>query len=115
MEPLSPLQRGLGSLEDLLGEEVIYHLHLTKANFVIDPILGGRQHFIRRWRNASPVLGGPVRHSSMFYGGGYGGYGLGGLSMWQRLKMRLGFGRIHYGAGSTITGNSGLGVASTII
>ena len=113
MEPLSPLQReDLALSEDSHGEEVIQHYLNSKIN-VIDPILGGRHHFIRRWRNASPVLGGPVKHSSLFYGGGYGAGRR--LGMFQRLKMRLGFGKVHYGAGSTVTANSGLGATSTFI
>jgi hypothetical protein len=50
----------------------------------------------------------------MFYGGG-AGYGIGGLSMWKRLKMRLGFGNIQYGAGSAVTGNSGWGLPATTL
>ena len=58
------------------------------------PLSGGRRHFFRRWRNASPVVGGPVAHSPMFYGAGYGGAPR--LSLWQRMRYRLGWGGYGY-------------------
>jgi hypothetical protein len=97
---VTPSRFGLRKFGLTRGKPTIY----IYGNAFADPLTGvhGRHHFLHRWRNVSPVTGGTVKHSNLFYGTGYG---VGRVGIFQRLKMKLGFGKVHYGGGSTITNN----------